>query len=827
MHMRAPTSPLRAGAIPHPRTSLVGRRQELADARHLLLEEAVPLLTITGPGGVGKTHLALTLAWDVLPAFVAGAYFVDLAPVDDPSMLAAAIAATLGIRSTSRSSRETLVSRLRSRQALLLLDNCEHLLEAVAALASELLAACPALQLLVTSRAPLHVRSEHVLPLAPLRLPDPDATGPEEIGAAPAVALFVARSRAVRTDFQIDAGNALAVAEIARALDGLPLGIELAAARSSMLSPPAMLALMHQRLRLLVHGSRDAPSRHQTLRAAIFWSYDLLAERERLLFRLVSVFSGGFTLPDAIAIGQAAGLDVFEVEETVISLVDQSLLIVQTPPEGEPRFAMLETVREFGRERLAERGEAAAAREAHAAWMLERVERAETLILGVDQPAWLANLEADRPNIRTALNWLREQGDLERALRMAGALGHFWRRHCHFAAGRDWLETLLAEAEARGGVSPEARAKALGAAGMLAWPQGDFARAAACHEESLALFTAVGDERGAAFSLYNLANQAKMQGDLARAGELYQASLERYQALDDAWGIATLWHAIGLLLLDSGEIAGSEPILADNIERARQVGDRWLLAASLCAHGQVAVRLGDLERGGPYIAESIAIFRDVGERRWVAHMRSFQGLIAFQRHDLVEAFSAYREALRLSRELGVRFYIAEILERLGALMIASEEAPRAARFLGAAEALRAEIASPPLPLDRALRDEATETARRMLGEQQHAAAWQAGRDASLADIIDEALSLQFAPAAGSAAEVVVRTAPQASEVLGLTPREIEVLGLLCQRLTDREIADQLYISRRTSSSHVLSILDKLGVSNRREAAAFAVSHGLA
>jgi non-specific serine/threonine protein kinase len=800
----------------------VGRHQELADARRLLIDDAAPLLTLTGPGGVGKTHLALVLARDIAPAFAAGAYFVDVALLNDAAMLPTAVAAALGIRSTGLFSVEAIVARLRSRQALLILDNSEYLVEALAALATELLAACPALQLLVTSRASLRLRSEQLLPVSPLTVP-PHEAAMEEIAASPAVALFEQRSRAVRPDFRVEGSNAQAVAEIARALDGLPLGIELAAARSSILSPPAMLAMMNQRLRLLIHGSRDAPSRHQTLRATIFWSYDLLSDAERLLLRQVSVFSGGFSLAGARAVGLAVGLSESEVAEGVAALIDQSLLVPDTTLPGDARFAMLETVREFGLERLAEWEEAAAARAAHAAFMLELAETAEPLLPGVDQPAWLTRLEAEHANLRAALRWFREQGDLEGALRLAGALGQFWRRHCHFAEGRQWLEQLLAE----GGyaVKPETRAKGLSAAGMLAWTQGDFAHAEACHRESLALFEAAGDERGVAFSLYSLANQAKMQGDLARAAERYAQSLARYEALGDAWGIAALGHAIGLLQLEGGDIAAAEPVLAANVERARQVGDRWLLAAILCAVGQAAVRLGDLDRAERNFAEALLIFREVGERRWVAHTRSFQGLAAFWRGDSLAAFAAFQEALRIARELGVRFYIAEILERLGALLAASDEAARAVRLLSAAAALREAIAAPPLPFDRALRDETTAAMRQLLGKQAFAEAWKAGQAWPLAEVIEEALGLEFAPAPGSSA-VVVRALPAVSESLGLTPRELEILDLLCERLTDQEIADRLYISRRTSSSHVHSILEKLGATNRREAAAFAVTHGL-
>ena len=820
------------GALPHSRTSLVGRQQEIAAGRHLLVEEAAPLLTLVGPGGVGKTRLALAIAGEAAPAFADGAAFIDLAAVSDPAMLPGAVAATLRVTTPQPAPAAALIDVLRHRQYLLVLDNCEHLVSEAAALAAELLAACPALQILATSRAPLRVQGEHVRPVFPLAVTAGGDPSVAELTWAPAVSLFSQRARAARPDFVLDETNVATVVEICRELDGLPLAIELAAARSSHLSPVAMLALFSHRLQLLTRGPLDAPPRHQALRDTIAWSHDLLSREEQTLFRGLGVFAGGCTLEGVEAVvsrgvEQSSSREDHPVSSStpldlLAALVDQSLLVQTEGSQGEARFSMLETVREFALERLAESGEAAALRAAHAGFFLALSEQADARLRGPEQSVWLDRLEADHANLRAALRWYHEQGALDRALRLAGALGFFWRWHCHFAEGRGWLNRLLAEAPSDDHGAAMARARALSAAGTLAWAQGDFAQAGQHHEASHDLVIAVGDDVGIAFSLYNLASQAKMQGDMARAGELYEASLARYASLGDAWGVATVQHARGLLILETGDLVRAERVLAENVDRARLTGDRWLLGATLSGLGMAAAHLGDLERAGLLLAEALPIFHTIGERRWKAHLRSFQGLLAAWRGDWTGGISALREALEIASELGVQFYIAEIFERFAVLLVSSGNAQRAPRFLAAAERLREAIASPPLPVDRAIRDQAATAARVALGEATFQAIRAEALGVSLDQVIAEAIALDVGPAAEAGAATVMRAHSGADDAFALTSREREVLALLCRRLTDREIADQLYISRRTASHHVMHLLNKLGAGNRREAAAIAV-----
>ena len=459
--MAAPASSLPA-TFPTPRTRLIGREAEIATARSFLLDEAVPLLTLTGPGGVGKTRLALTIAHDLASHFADGLVWVDLAPLADPGLVPATVATALGIPSgPERSVRDALVAHLHAKQFLVIIDNGEHLLDALGEVVAMVLAACPAVQVLVTSRAPLHVRGEQEFPVEPLSPPLPEVSDLETLVANAAVRLFAARARAVWPAFRLEATNATVVAALCRQLDGLPLAIELAAARSKLFPPEALLDQMSDRLRWLSDGPRDLPPRQRTIRDTIAWSYDLLAPEGQRLFRRLAIFVGGFTLEAALAVGVPAGHLEDELMTTIAALVDQGL-VRRVDDGAAPRFTLLETIREFGRQQAAAHGELEGIREAHAAWCLALAQEAEPHLGGPDQSTWLGRLETEHDNLRAALTWWYEQGDARHGLRLATALLRFWDTRDYMAEGQPRLMAFLALPG--DDVSPEARARGLDAA---------------------------------------------------------------------------------------------------------------------------------------------------------------------------------------------------------------------------------------------------------------------------------------------------------------------------------------------------------------------------
>jgi predicted ATPase len=474
--------------IPVSLTSLIGREQEIETLCQLLHRPDVRLVTITGPGGVGKTSLALQVAHDLQDAFIDGVFLISLAAISDSTLIIPTIAHTLGvIESPNRLLLDSLKEFLRERQALLLLDNFEQIMSA-APLLSELLSACTGLRILATSREALRLRGEQEFPLLPLALPDQPAV--ETLMQYPGIALFVQRAQAIQPDFQLVQGNASAVSDICARLDGLPLAIELAAARIKLLPPQAMLArLQESSLGLLTSGAHDLPARQQTLRSAIQWSYDLLNADEQRTFRSLSVFVGGCTLNAALTtIKPATALDRLD------SLLNKSLLR-QTETDGEPRLTMLETIREFGLERLTHMHELESTRRAHAEYYLSFAEDAERWLTGADQKNWLRRLEREQDNLRAALHWAIEHGEVEIAQRMAGALQPFWFRRGRWSEGRRWLEDALAM-EPGSTLNPSVQANALYGAGMLARFQGDFARARMLCEQSLTLYRALADQTG-------------------------------------------------------------------------------------------------------------------------------------------------------------------------------------------------------------------------------------------------------------------------------------------------------------------------------------------
>ncbi len=772
--------------LPTPLTSFVNREREVSAVVALLRQDGVRLVTLTGPAGVGKTRLALRVADEAAVGFPDGVAFVPLAAVTDPGLVPSAIARALGVRAEGPDEvLPRLAVALRGRRLLVVLDNLEQIVAAGPALAA-LLGACPALTLLATSRARLRVSGEQVYAVPPLVPPDAvPSAAPEEIAAVDAVRLFVDRARAADAGFALTAANAEAVAEVCRRLDGLPLAIELAAARVDVLSPRALLARLASRLPVLTGGPRDAPPRQHTLRDAIAWSHDLLAPDAQRLFARLAIFDGGISLDavDAVAAdaeGRAVPVDAPPATiDLLSSLVEQSLLRPEARDDGEPRFAMLETIREYALDRLERGGQADDARRRHAAFFRSLVAQAEPELNGPRQRAWLARLHAEAANLRAALAWAIETGDAATALALAGGLFMYWLKRGHLAEGRSWVDRALALA---GDDPSPARLAALLAAAGMAGPQGDLDGAERLAGQALALARTIGNASGAGRALHHLGTTAFSTGRLREAAALLDQALTLYSDRADA-----PWRAITL-------------------------GSRAL----------VARQQGEPAQAGALLQEAISLHTEIGESWGVA--RSLNDLASFAEADgdPGRAAALYADSLELAQELDDAAIAANALAGLARAMAAVR--PRAAAALfGATAALREAVGGPPVHLAEQARSErALDATRRALGDDDFAAEWARGGRSALPDLLSAA---RAALAPGAPPDAAGR-AEAGGSLPDLTRRELEVLRLLVEGRSDRAIGAALSIGHRTVSSHVASILGKLAVDSRTAATAQPIRRGL-
>ncbi|CAA9566453.1 MAG: hypothetical protein AVDCRST_MAG73-4175 [uncultured Thermomicrobiales bacterium] len=796
-----PLAPLRGGVnpapLPTPPTSFFGREGDIAAVAERLRGDRVRLLTLTGPGGVGKTRLALRVAETSAADFADGAAFVPLAALAGPDLVGAALARGLGVREGGdRATAERLGAALRDRHLLLVLDNFEHVVLA-APLVADLLAACPRLTVLVTSRVPLRLAGEHRYPVPPLRLPDPDGDDPvADPDQAASVRLFAARARAVDPGFAMDEANAGIVAEICRRLDGLPLAIELAAARVAVLPPRALLARLDRRLPLLSDGPRDAPARQRGMREAIAWSHDLLSPEEQDLFRRLAVFAGGFTLDAAERIvgpevcgppsGERtpSGVARPSVLDTIASLVASSLVRPEeSPDQAEPRFRMLETIREFALERLAASGEDDAVRRAHAAWCLALARRTEPDWYGAGFAACLSRWTAEQANLRAALAWLERAGPAEDGLALATALVFFWYYHGPVDEGRGWLARFLAASDP---APTPTRAKALEWSANLAVKQGDDDRAAILATEAVAVARASGDRWILAFAL------------------------------------CTAGRSVRQLHRD----ADTGPLFAEALEIFRELGQDEFAAVPLLNLGLLAADAGDAARADALCGEALALRLRAGNEAGAAIVRHALGDLARARGDGPGAAARYRENLEVYRRLGDQTGIADALAGLAlAAAIGADASPEGVvRLLAAAERLRTEVGGGVHRGLRADHQALLAASRQAMGEAAYAAAWNAGQRLPLAQAIAEATLPGTAPAPAASGPA---QSPPPAAANGLTPRELEVLRLVADGHSDRQIAAALFVSHATARTHVARILTKLGVASRTAAAAVAHRRGLA
>jgi predicted ATPase len=723
----------RRNNLPGQPTPLVGREREVAQVCEQVRNPDVRLLTLTGPGGTGKTRLGLQAAAELMDEFESGTFFVPLAPIIDPTLVAPTIARTLDLESGDQTPEELLRDYLRDKQTLLLLDNFEQVLGA-APLVTELLSISPNLKALTTSRIPLRLYGEYEFPVPPLEVPDPRRTQSlKEVTQYEAVRLFIERARATNPDFTITSDNAPAVAEICARLDGLPLAIELAAARIKLLPPRAMLDRLDDRLKLLTGGARNLPERQRTLRGAIEWSYELLDAGEKTLFARLAVFSGGCTLEAMEAICDAERELPLDILEGASSLLDKSLLRQEEGAEGEPRFVMLETIHEYARERLDESDEAEEIRRLHAEYFLALAEQGESELRRPEEAKWLERLEIEHDNMRAALSWTLESEEAERGLRLAGALWRFWWMRGHYIEGRRWLEEALAK-DSR---TSAARAKALEAVGWLADEQGDIDRAVAAAEEGLSLSAGTEIIDAAPF-LRTLGSAAYVRGDHERAAQLYDESLALSREARDERGVASSLLQLGNVLSDRGDHDKAKRFYEEALALSRKLDDNALLTSSLISAGAEFLLQGDHERGAVLNQEAARLLRERGNRGSLQYALDNLGWAALMRGDQQQAKSLHEESLELSWELGDKLVAAESLEGL-ACSAATGEEERVARLFGAAETLRESVGYRQAPRERALRQPFLDAARSRLEEATWGAAWAEGRAMTFEDAIAYAL----------------------------------------------------------------------------------------
>ncbi len=870
----------RPHGLPLQLSSFIGRQHELAELASLL--STTRLLTLTGPGGVGKTRLALALAAELMRVdmYPDGVCWVELADVADPALVPQVVATSLAVREQpGRAVLDLVIDRLRRAKVLIVLDNCEHLRRACVSLADTLLRACPDLVILATSREPLRIVGETVWQTPPLSLPTPSLTTGDvesmtaaEIEQSEAAQLFVARATSSLPGFRVSAENALPIARLCRQLDGLPLALELAAARVRMLSVSEIVGRLEQSLALLTRGSAAASPRQQTLRAAIDWSDSLLSPLEQSLFHRTSVFAGGFSLYAAESICAGGDLAREAILDTLADLVDRSLIVLAAYP-GDPttsaRYRLLEIVRQYAGEKLEASGEAHVIRDHHLAWYLALAEQAVPELKGANHARWLRLLDDEHDNMRAALRWSQTGHRVEEGVRLAAALHWYWERRGYFTEGRAWLSAALQQDDTamRDATLRHARAHALLGAATLAFGQGDGAAAAAYAEESVAMFRETDDRAGLTLALLRLGFAVGPATD--QGSEALTEAFRQSETLDDKWVVAITRYVVGQGAYFRGDYPAARASLDMALRLIREVGDRLMLPRVLATRGGLDLGVGQYAQARARLEEALGLVRENDDPRALALVAIGLGDVARCQGDYARAWEAYDESLAVYRKLGNDADIpalqhnlgyvalgrgdigaarglfvaslqgqrgrenlagvAEGLAGLGAVAGALGQLERAARLFGATEAVRETIRPMIWPAERFEWDRHVAALRSRLDPTRLATAWAAGRALPVDHACEYALQVAEPE---SSASIPEQSQPERRRVEkayygGLTEREREVAVLVAQGRSNREIAEQLVIAERTADRHVANILSKLGFNSRAQIAAWAVEKGLA
>lgn len=799
--------------IPVPPTRLVGRERDLDAVATLLTDADARLVTLSGPGGVGKTHLTLELARRLDARFPDGIVFVPLASTRDPGLVLPSLAQSLGLREApGQAVIEVVANALSTRDILVILDNLEQVLDAAPDI-GVLIAATAKPRFLVTSRSPLRLRAEREYPVLPLDLPAADASpSAETCRENAAVRLFVERAQALRPSFTLTDDNAPIVAELCRRLDGLPLAIELAAAMTPILSPPALLARMDRRLPLLVMGATDLPARQRTLRDAIAWSYDLLNESEQAVFRRLSVFARGASLDAIEAVVGTPG-----VLGTVSALVTKSLLMridrADQPghQDEQPRFLMLSTIREFATDELAGSDDETVTRTRYLEWLLSMAEAAEAGMTGPQQVAWLDRLDLESQNIRAALEWSLDHA-AEQGMRLASMLWRFWATRGLLTEGHMWLCRFL---ESPAPIDDAIRAKAYSSLGNLCIDLGNLDRATDAYTRALELWERIDAPYGIANTLNGLGLVDWYRGDNDLARQRHERSLEIRRRLGDRYGEANSLTNLGNAIKDAGDSVAARPYHEQALAIRAELGDRAGVGYSYLNLGDVERRLGDADAARGMFRKSLDAFRDVGDRLGLGYALQALGMADRLGGKPDQARTHFREALSIRMGLGDRRGMVECIEGIAAVLAQAGQGADATVLFSAAAVLRAQLGVPLPEPDRVHLEPLAGAAASSLARSDADARRRQGETMTVAD------------AATFALDAVERAAtPPVPTPGGLSDREVEVVQLVAAGMTNAEVAERLYLSRRTVDAHLRRIYDKLDLASRTEVVRYAMEHGL-